>query len=746
MTVPSFHSHLESPAARAILAAGKYRLQGWVLGQSGENVVDVRARMHNRLFPAVHGFPRPDLATHFKLGRPFALAGFHVTVDFPTPGPVTIALEALTIDGLWTGFQEVEFEIIPPHPDVQEPAATGLLHWYEFGRALQILLREKRIHPDHSLSSLAGNLLEGVPVPRELRHPQLPFHGYLDEPAALAHCTYGRSPALGYLFHETDVIERVYASFDLQDWQPLEHNRPSPGTAALFPAWPQAGNSGIFALVDVPAQLPDPVSLRVYARLKDGSVHLCHVQRGRRMTEEDEKLPYAARTGLNFSDAVTVLKAACATRNIALVEGGELEAEIARIEADFIFRAPLTLPVVTPLAPATTAALAKPPRHALLVTHNLNFEGAPLFLADYARHLATLGTRITILSPFDGPLRDYFSQAGEVKIIDVSPLFNSKTAPEAQSSLAHLSSQFQFGGYDLVVANTLTTFWAVHAAQAAGVPSLFYIHESTTPFAFYKNQAGPAVIELAIRAFDLADCVSFTTESTRNYHLDYGRPGHHRLTPGWVDLVKLDAWRTAHIKSDLRRSMGVRDDEFLVTNIGTFSERKGQHTFVRAIAQFNRRHPALAARTRFILLGSRPSIYDETFRLSVAELNLPNVELHDATADYLPYFAAADLTTCSSYEESSPRVVLEAMACAVPLLASHVQGIPELVRDGVDATLLPPGDTTRWAEAMAGLLLNPEKAKAQAVRARERVVKKFSATHVLPLHAALAAGVAEGRF
>ncbi len=82
----------------------------------------------------------------------------------------------------------------------------------------------------------------------------------------------------------------------------------------------------------------------------------------------------------------------------------------------------------------------------------------------------------------------------------------------------------------------------------------------------------------------------------------------------------------------------------------------------------------------------------------LAQLNRANLVVHPETTDYLPYYAAADLSVCSSYEESSPRVILEAMACDVPILSSGVHGVPEQVRPELEATLVPPGDTVALCE------------------------------------------------
>ncbi len=271
---------------------------------------------------------------------------------------------------------------------------------------------------------------------------------------------------------------------------------------------------------------------------------------------------------------------------------------------------------------------------------------------------------------------------------------------------------------------------------------LLYVHESTTPATFYQRRVPPAVAAAAEEAFALAGAVSFTTASTRGYHLAYGRPERHRLTPGWVDLARLDAAIAAHDRERARAEFGLGPGEKLVCNIGTVSDRKGQHTFARAAHLFSQRYPELAARTRFILLGGRDGPFDRMLQESLAELSGPHLVVHPETTDYLKYYLAADVFACSSYEESSPRVIFEAMACRVPILASAVQGIPELVRPDLEAMLLPAGHTTAWCEGLARVLATPLIGSDLARRARVRVEEEFDVARTIPRHLALAADVA----
>jgi glycosyltransferase involved in cell wall biosynthesis len=82
------------------------------------------------------------------------------------------------------------------------------------------------------------------------------------------------------------------------------------------------------------------------------------------------------------------------------------------------------------------------------------------------------------------------------------------------------------------------------------------------------------------------------------------------------------------------------------------------------------------------------------------------------------------------------------MSCRVPILASAVQGIPELVRPDLEAVLVPPGDTSQWADALALMLSAPAANAPLAARARARVENCFSDTQLLPHHLALISATA----
>src|SRR5206468_5249267 len=85
---------------------------------------------------------------------------------------------------------------------------------------------------------------------------------------------------------------------------------------------------------------------------------------------------------------------------------------------------------------------------------------------------------------------------------------------------------------------------------------------------------------------------------------------------------------------------------------------------------------------------------------------------------YLPYL---DVLALSSFTEGLPVIVLEAMAARVPVVATAVGGVPEVLEDGVSGFLVPPGDATALAAKLGEALRDDERRRAMGEHGR-RVV------------------------
>ncbi|MBZ0170738.1 MAG: glycosyltransferase, partial [Phycisphaerales bacterium] len=154
-----------------------------------------------------------------------------------------------------------------------------------------------------------------------------------------------------------------------------------------------------------------------------------------------------------------------------------------------------------PQSPARTGRVGK--LRLLLLTHNLNLEGAPLFLLEYATWMVReAGFAIEVLASQDGPLRDAFAQLGAgVTIVDSEPLYAAADEETFFAHLADIRTGIDWDNLDLVVCNTLVSFWGVHLARLADKPSLFYIHESSSLFRFFERRLDLDLHHLAAEAF-----------------------------------------------------------------------------------------------------------------------------------------------------------------------------------------------------------------------------------------------------
>ncbi len=102
------------------------------------------------------------------------------------------------------------------------------------------------------------------------------------------------------------------------------------------------------------------------------------------------------------------------------------------------------------------------------------------------------------------------------------------------------------------------------------------------------------------------------------------------------------------------------------------------------------------------------------------------VELPGFVSEIMPLLARADILVNPSRTECMPNAVLEAMWAGVPVVATRVGGVAEMIRDGTDGLLVNSGDSTALANGIAGLAADPGSARRLAESAYRRVMEEFS--------------------
>ena len=147
--------------------------------------------------------------------------------------------------------------------------------------------------------------------------------------------------------------------------------------------------------------------------------------------------------------------------------------------------------------------------------------------------------------------------------------------------------------------------------------------------------------------------------------------------------------------ADVRNELGISREDFLCIMIGSLEERKGHRTAFEALA-------GLPAHVKLIIAGKGER--EMEYRAAAAELGLGNrIRFLGYREDIDALLIASDALLLPSTLESTPYVVIEAMAARLPVIASRVYGIPELVHDGTTGVLIEPGNSDELARAIASL-------------------------------------------
>lgn len=163
--------------------------------------------------------------------------------------------------------------------------------------------------------------------------------------------------------------------------------------------------------------------------------------------------------------------------------------------------------------------------------------------------------------------------------------------------------------------------------------------------------------------------------------------------------------------------------------VGRLSPEKGQDVLVRAVALLAAKYPGI--HVAFIGEGGQRVNYSRLANeLGIAAYcsflgPLPHQEV-------LARMGRAYLSIVPSRSEAFGRVVIESMAMGTPVMASHVGGIPELIRDGVDGFLVPPDDPEALAGKISAVLDNPQMQREMCQNARQRFLTDFEEGVIIP--------------
>ncbi len=348
------------------------------------------------------------------------------------------------------------------------------------------------------------------------------------------------------------------------------------------------------------------------------------------------------------------------------------------------------------------------PLRILIVVDSLNVGGAERHVVDLALTLHREGHAVTVACSVLGSLAEPLEAAR----IPVRPLLGRIvkrriSLPYARAIRGLLGRE----RFDLVHAHIYASAAAsALATVGTGVPLVVTEHTE----ALWQGRGGRLLSPWMYRRVAHVIAVSDAIRR-RLVERDGVAPNKITLLPNSVPPARQTHGDALPLPAELA------EGSLLVGVVARLQPEKGVGSFLRAAAHVARELPA----ARFVVVGDGPLRKE---LLGLAE----ELGVHDRVLflgfrpDAQALLGLMDVVAVPSVSEGTPLVVLEAMAAAVPVVASRVGGIPGQIQPGREGILVPPGDAKALGDALLSLLRDPERARRMGEAGRLRAETEFS--------------------
>lgn len=275
------------------------------------------------------------------------------------------------------------------------------------------------------------------------------------------------------------------------------------------------------------------------------------------------------------------------------------------------------------------------------------------------------------------------------------------------------------------------------AARLAGVPVVLTSQYAVFPYSRVRARMSDPVLDRICRA--LASDALAVSEAVRQdliSRLGWDATRTHTIRTG----LDFTAWRPdPRARQQLRAQWDIPDAAPVMMTVARLSREKGLDVLIEAAAIVQQRHPDV----RFVLMGDGPlagTLAEQIDRRGLHE----TVRLAGFHADVPSVLSAADAFVLPSYMEGMPNAVLEAFAARLPVVASAVGGLAEVIEHERTGLLAPPGNARALAGALSRILDDRELAGRLAGAGAERARERFSLQQVADEYESLYRGLVSG--
>ena len=218
----------------------------------------------------------------------------------------------------------------------------------------------------------------------------------------------------------------------------------------------------------------------------------------------------------------------------------------------------------------------------------------------------------------------------------------------------------------------------------------------------------------------ITDRIVTLTERGAQEHVQYGIARREKFAtiPSGIALT---TFQSVHVDPVVKRKeLGLPPEGPIVGTVGRLVPVKGHSWLLKSVPRVLAEVPQAC----FAMIGAGPLA--ESLRQLAEELDISRrVMFLGARQDVPECLVALDLFVLPSLNEGMGLALVEAMAMGLPVVATRVGGIPDIVREGETGLLVPPGDEKALALAMLSLLWDPDRRRAYGEAAKRRVDERF---------------------
>lgn len=201
--------------------------------------------------------------------------------------------------------------------------------------------------------------------------------------------------------------------------------------------------------------------------------------------------------------------------------------------------------------------------------------------------------------------------------------------------------------------------------------------------------------------------IVFVSEGQRKKLKSFGIQGRKNwVVHNAVSIDRLGKGQATELRGTVCKRLGIPENSKMIVTAGRLSPEKGHRFLVEAIGKIVKKEK----NTFFIFCGTGPSKND--LEKQARELGIyEQCRFAGFRRDLNEIFRVMDLLVLPSLTEGLPNVVLEAFACAKPVIATNVGGVPEIVEDGINGILVSSKRSDLLAEALERLVSSPKMAR-----------------------------------